>query len=68
MTRTFDATFLRRGRYWVAWCEDVPGALTQGRTLAEARENLRDAIRLMLAPVSTSDLPKLRVVRRRVRV
>jgi predicted RNase H-like HicB family nuclease len=68
MSRTFDATFLRRGRCWVAWCEAVPGALTQGRTLAEARENLRDAIRLMLAPASTTDLPKLPVVRRRVRV
>jgi predicted RNase H-like HicB family nuclease len=34
----------------VAWSEDVPGALTQGRTLDEARENLKDAIRLMLEP------------------
>lgn len=68
MLKTFDATFLRRGRRWVAWSDDVPGALTQGRTLAEARENLRDAIRLMLAPVRTDELPKLRVVRGRVRV
>jgi predicted RNase H-like HicB family nuclease len=35
----------------VAWFEGVPGALTQGRTLAEAGANLKDAIRLMLVPV-----------------
>jgi predicted RNase H-like HicB family nuclease len=68
MLKTFDATFLRRGHRWIAWSDDVPGALTQGRTLAEARENLRDAIRLMLVPVRTDELPKLRVVRGRVRV
>jgi hypothetical protein len=44
---TYAATFVKRQRWW------VPGALTQGRTLAEAKENLRDAIRLMLVPVST---------------
>jgi hypothetical protein len=48
--RKFRASFLHRGRWWVAWSEDVPGALTQGRTLDEARENLKDAIRLMLEP------------------
>jgi len=32
----------------VAWTEDVPGAVTQGRTLEEAEENLKDAIALML--------------------
>jgi len=29
---------------------EVPGALSQGRTRAEARENVLDALRLMLAP------------------
>jgi transcriptional regulator with XRE-family HTH domain len=31
----------------VASCPDVPGAITQGRTIEEARDNLKDAIRLM---------------------
>jgi predicted RNase H-like HicB family nuclease len=48
MAKTYSATFLKRDRWWVAWSEDVPGALTQGKTLAEAKSNLRDAIRLML--------------------
>jgi len=49
--RRYVANFLKRGRWWVAWTDDVPGALTQGRTLKEARENLKDAIALMLEPL-----------------
>ena len=33
---------------WVAQCAEVPSAITQGETLAEARANLREAIRFML--------------------
>lgn len=33
---------------YVAWAEEVPGANTQGETLEEARENLVDAVRLMI--------------------
>jgi predicted RNase H-like HicB family nuclease len=29
---------------------EVPGAISQGRSRAEARENLIDALRLMLSP------------------
>jgi predicted RNase H-like HicB family nuclease len=46
----------------------VPGALTQGKTLADARANLRDAIRLMLQPVDLGKLPKVKIVHGRVRV
>ena len=49
--RKFRCRFLRRGKWWVAWTDDLPGALTQGRTIEEARENLKDAIALMLEPV-----------------
>jgi len=68
MPKTYEATFLKRDRWWVAWSEDVPGVLTQGKTLAEAKANLRDAIRLMLRPIDTKKLPKVRVIRDRVRV
>lgn len=53
----YRASFLRREQWWVGWTDDVPGALTQGETLEEARENLRDAIRLMQEPVSVEELP-----------
>jgi predicted RNase H-like HicB family nuclease len=35
------------GTYF-AQCEQMPGAMTQGKTIIEATENLKDAIRLML--------------------
>jgi predicted RNase H-like HicB family nuclease len=34
----------------VARVAEVPGAISQGRTREEARENVIDALRLMLAP------------------
>jgi predicted RNase H-like HicB family nuclease len=33
---------------FVGWVEEVPGALTHGRSLDECRERLRDALELML--------------------
>lgn len=53
----YRANFLHRDKWWVAWTDDAPGALTQGKTLDEARENLRDAIRLMHETVNVDDLP-----------
>jgi len=57
-TKRYKASFLHRGKWWIAWTDDVPGALTQGRTLDEARENLKDAIAMMLEPVDLNTLPK----------
>ena len=56
------ATFAKDGKWWVAWTEDVPGALTQGSTLEEARENLIDAVREMRKPVDLSSLSGREVV------
>ena len=36
--------------WYVASVPQVPGALSQGRTRAEARANVIDALRLMLRP------------------
>ena len=54
----YEAHFLHRGKWWVAWTDDIPGAVTQGRTLEEARENLKDAIALMLQPIRPKEVPK----------
>jgi predicted RNase H-like HicB family nuclease len=34
--------------WYMAQCEQIQGALTQGRTIDEAKENLKDAICLLL--------------------
>jgi len=52
------ANFVQHGKWWVAWTEDMPGALTQGVTLEEARENLVDAVYMIKEPVDLSQLPK----------
>lgn len=54
----YKASFWRREEWWVGWTDDVPGALTQGATLEEARENLRDAIRLMQETGPFEELPE----------
>ena len=47
MEREFTAVIEKRGRWYVAYVEEIPGVNTQGRTLAEARRNLQEAIRLI---------------------
>ncbi|MBI4310514.1 MAG: type II toxin-antitoxin system HicB family antitoxin [Chloroflexi bacterium] len=48
MQATFTAVFKREGNWWIASVEELPGANTQGKTLDEARENLKEAITLVL--------------------
>lgn len=45
---TLTAVFEQTDRWWVAYIEEVPGVNTQGATLEEARENLREALQLVL--------------------
>lgn len=42
------AVFMRVPEGYAAFVEEFPGANTQGATLDEARENLQDAVMLML--------------------
>lgn len=47
--REFTATYQKRGKWYLGWVEEVPGVNTQGRTLREAKTNLREALSLVLA-------------------
>jgi predicted RNase H-like HicB family nuclease len=44
----FTAVFIEVPEGYVAFVEELPGANTQGATLDEARENLREAVELVL--------------------
>ncbi len=44
----FTAVFEQEGDWWMAYAEELPGANTQGKTLEEARTNLREAIQLIV--------------------
>ncbi len=46
--RSFTAVFERDGDWWVGSVEEMPGANTQGKTIDEARENLKEAIALVV--------------------
>ena len=47
----FTIRYSNGGDGWImAQVEEVPGAISQGRTRLEARENVIDALRLMLKP------------------
>ena len=48
MKGEFTAVFEKRAGWYVAYVEEVPGANTQGKTLKEARENLKEALVLVL--------------------
>jgi len=42
------AAFKKVPEGYIGWVEELPGANTQGETLEEARENIHEAIQLVL--------------------
>ncbi|MBI4050668.1 MAG: type II toxin-antitoxin system HicB family antitoxin [Candidatus Doudnabacteria bacterium] len=46
--RQFTAVYQKHGRWYLGWIEEIPGVNTQGKTLIETKENLQDALRLIL--------------------
>ncbi len=48
MENKFTAVFEQDGNRWIGYVEELPGANTQGETLEEARDNLREAVQLIL--------------------
>ena len=48
MERLFTAIFEQKGDWWIGYLEELPGVNSQGRSLEETRENLREAAHLVL--------------------
>ncbi len=48
MIGQFTAVYVKSGSWYVAYVEEIPGVNTQGRTLKEARHNLKEALTLVL--------------------
>lgn len=48
MVRKFTAIYKKSGKWYLGWIEEVPGVNTQGKTLQEAKENLKEALLLIL--------------------
>jgi len=48
LTAVFEEVPPDEGGGFVAYAEELPGAISEGDTLEETRDNLRDAIELLL--------------------
>ena len=45
------AVFKKVPEGYIGWVEELPGANTQGETLEEARDNLHEAVQLVLEAI-----------------
>ncbi len=70
MERTFEATIEKRAKWYIGWVDAVPGAFSQGRTIKEVKENLKESVQLILG--SQQELRDAgvaeRILKRKIRV
>lgn len=67
----FSAIYKKTKDWYVGWVEEMPGVNVQGKTLEEAKENLREALGLVIAANRTlakQDAGRGKVVREVVRI
>lgn len=69
-TAVFEEVPQSDGGGYVAYVEELPGAISQGDSLEEARENLRDAIAMVLEANRELTKPEAgkRIVREPIKV
>ena len=48
MVKKFTAVYKKCGKWYTGWIAEIPGANTQGKTLEETKENLKEALALIL--------------------
>ena len=48
MIGQFTASYNKRGKWYVGFVQEVPGVNTQGKTLKEVKQNLKEALLLVL--------------------
>lgn len=48
MANSLTAVYKKQGKWYLGWVEEIPGVNTQGKTLAECKENLKDALFLII--------------------
>jgi len=54
MSYTFTAVYQKQGNWYLGCIEEIPGVNTQGKTLKEAKENLKEALELICKNQKTS--------------
>ncbi|MEK7520304.1 MAG: type II toxin-antitoxin system HicB family antitoxin [Patescibacteria group bacterium] len=71
MVQHYTAVYTKQGKWYLGWVEELPGVNTQGKTLKEAKENMREALALVLEAnklLSKTALRGARAYRERVAV
>jgi predicted RNase H-like HicB family nuclease len=71
LENNFTAVFRKTEDWWIAFVEELPGANTQGKTIDEARRNLKEAVELILKSnreLSERELAGKRVIREELRI
>lgn len=48
MIGQFTAAYTKRGKWYIGTVEEISGVNTQGKTLAETKENLKEALIMVL--------------------
>jgi len=48
MEQTFEATIEKCEKWYIGWVDAVPGAFSQGKTVKEVEDNLKEAVQLIL--------------------
>ncbi len=59
MRQQFTAVYKKSGRWYLGWVEEIPGVNTQGRTLKEAKANLKEALLLIIEANRLLNKPKV---------
>lgn len=60
--REFTAIYKKEGKFYIGWIEEVPGVNTQGNSKKEVKENLKEALGLILSinkSISRKNLGKI---------
>ena len=71
LTAVFEEVSVEEGGGYTAYVEELPGAISEGEPLEEARNNLRDAVELLLETNRTLNgqpRPGARVTREKIKV
>ena len=47
MEQSFEATIEKHDKWYIGWVDAVPGAFSQGKTIKEVEENLKESVQLI---------------------
>ena len=66
---TYTGVYKKNGKWYLGWVEEIPGVNTQGKTLKEAKENLKEALGLILEvnqSLLKRELPEGKTIRQKI--